>query len=90
MVKTYSIRVKGRVQGVFFRASAKDRADELEVIGFVRNEPDGSVYIEAQAEEDLLEDFLHWCRRGPEHARVESCDVVEIAWSDYKGFTISR
>jgi acylphosphatase len=51
MKKHFNIRISGRVQGVFFRASTKAKAEELGISGFVQNEPDGSVYIEAEGEE---------------------------------------
>jgi acylphosphatase len=90
MKKSYSIHVSGKVQGVFFRASTKDKADELSINGFVRNERDGSVYIEASGEEDQLNQFVAWCKHGPRAARVEKCDVKEIAVLDFVGFEIRR
>jgi acylphosphatase len=90
MIKTFSIRVSGEVQGVFFRASAKKQADGLNLTGKVRNERDGSVYIEAEGEEDQLEEFLHWCKRGPQHAKVDAIDVSEIDYKDFEGFVIER
>jgi acylphosphatase len=90
MVKHVNINVSGSVQGVFFRASAKARADELSVRGIVRNEPDGSVYIEAEAEEALLEEFIKWCHTGPPSATVTRCDVTPGAVSGYKDFSIRR
>ena len=68
----YSIRVTGKVQGVFYRASARAEAERLGLKGFVRNESDGSVYAEAEGEAEALELFLAWCRRGPPHARVDA------------------
>lgn len=91
MMKTFSVRVSGKVQGVFFRASARERAQSLGITGFVRNEPDGSVYIEAQGEEDALDEFLQWCHRGPANASVQKCEAVEIEHRDsFHGFEISR
>lgn len=90
MIKTYSVRVAGKVQGVFFRASTKQQADDLGLSGFVRNQPDGSVYVEVEGEEDQLEDFLHWCKRGPQHARVDSIDITEIDFKDFEGFDVRR
>ncbi len=72
-MKHVNIRVSGKVQGVFFRASTKEQADQLGVKGFARNEPNGDVYIEAEGEEDKLNLFLEWCARGPSKARVENC-----------------
>jgi acylphosphatase len=90
MKKGYSIHVSGKVQGVFFRASTKDKADELGVSGFVRNERNGSVYIEASGEEDQLNQFVAWCKHGPRAARVEKCDVKDIAVLNFVGFEIRR
>jgi acylphosphatase len=90
MVKSYSIRVFGKVQGVFFRASTEKKAKALGVNGIVRNERDGSVFIEAEAEEDVIEQFIHWCKRGPEHARVDSIDIAEIDYKGYLKFEVTR
>jgi acylphosphatase len=91
MIKSFSITVRGKVQGVFFRASAKEKADELDLKGFAKNEMDGSVYLEVQGDEDNLEDFIHWCQRGPTYARVEACDVTEIEYREgLKNFEIKR
>lgn len=77
MRKRMSLRVVGSVQGVFFRMSAKEVADRLGIAGFARNDDDGSVRIEAHGEEEALREFVAWCRRGPELARVHACDVLE-------------
>jgi acylphosphatase len=69
------IKVSGKVQGVYYRASAKEKADELGVCGFVRNEPNGDVYIEGEAPEEILYKFIKWCNLGPERAVVEKIDA---------------
>ncbi len=69
MRKRLTIRVFGRVQGVFFRASARDESRRLGVAGFARNEPDGSVSLEAEGEESAVERFVIWCHEGPEGHR---------------------
>ncbi len=69
-----NVKIYGRVQGVFFRHSAKQKAEELKIKGFVRNEPDGAVYIEAEGKENDLKQFLNWCRQGPDSAFVEKID----------------
>lgn len=76
MLLHYDIRVSGRVQGVFYRASARAEARRLGLKGFVRNEPDGDVYAEAEGEREALDAFVAWCRKGPEHARVEKVEVA--------------
>lgn len=90
MPKTYEIKVYGRVQGVNFRRSSAWRAKLLGVVGFVRNEPDGSVFIEAEGDEATLQKFLSWCRRGSFLARVDRIDVAEIPAREYSEFKIIR
>jgi acylphosphatase len=64
------IKIYGNVQGVGFRYEAKFTADKLGIKGFARNESDGTVYIEAEGDEDKLREFLEWCRKGPSLASV--------------------
>ena len=89
-MKHLSIRVSGKVQGVFFRASTKDRADELHIKGTVGNNADGSVSIEAEGEDENLNQFVDWCRHGPRNARVDRCDVKEATPKEFKSFVIER
>lgn len=81
-MRRITIRVYGRVQGVFFRHGARTRAEELGLRGWVRNEPDGSVSALAEGEEAALEGFLAWCREGPPLARV---DDVRVEWREATG-----
>lgn len=61
----YNIRVSGHVQGVGYRYASIRKARGFGIKGFVKNEPDGSVYIEAEADKQQLDKFLDWCRIGP-------------------------
>ncbi len=61
----------------------------LQVKGFVKNMYDGSVYIEAEAGERALDDFISWCRKGPDFARVERVETEEMPVKDDKMFDIS-
>jgi len=90
MQKHLDITVKGQVQGVFYRASTKAVADQLGVKGSVRNEPDGSVFIEAEAAPMLLDMFLDWCKEGPEHANVISVETHEGEMKNYRNFDVLR
>ena len=90
MIKHISLRITGKVQGVFFRASTKEEADKYFIKGLVRNERDGSVYIEAEGEEDVLKTFTEWCRRGPRTAIVDHCEVAEDNVKGFDEFIISR
>lgn len=85
-----SIHVIGKVQGVFFRASAKEKADELGIKGFVKNERDGSVYIEAEGEEALLKEFVRWCKHGPPRAVVFEVKIQEGELKNFSRFEIQR
>jgi len=75
MTERRTIRVFGHVQGVFFRQTAKEEAQRLGIAGFARNEPDGSVFIEAEGDPAALDEFIAWCRQGPPSARVERVEV---------------
>lgn len=71
------VTISGKVQGVFFRASAKEEAERLGLVGFVRNRVDGSVYAEVEGEEAAVEQFIMWCRQGPRLAKVENVHAQE-------------
>lgn len=86
----YSIKVIGLVQGVFFRASTQETARKLGINGWVRNEPDGSVQIEAEAPEVVIEDFLQWCNVGPENAEVTTVNFETKPLEGFSDFTIKR
>ena len=76
------LTIRGRVQGVFFRANTQKEAVRLGLTGWVRNTPDGGVEAEAEGGREALEAFVAWCRRGPEHAAV---DRLDAAWGPAEG-----
>ncbi|MGM0666955.1 MAG: acylphosphatase, partial [Bacteroidota bacterium] len=84
----YSIRVKGRVQGVGYRYSAVREARKHDIKGFVKNLPDGSVAIEAEGLQEQLDTFLLWCRKGPGTGYVESVDFYQLPPAGFKEFRI--
>ena len=84
----YDIRVYGKVQGVFFRASARAEANRLGLHGFVRNDEDGSVHAEAEGDRQGLDEFLAWCRKGPPHALVDRVDASAGEVRGYQGFHV--
>nr|WP_249665438.1 acylphosphatase [Mucilaginibacter sp. Bleaf8] len=90
MIKHLNITVKGKVQGVSYRVTTKAVADQLGIRGFVKNEPGGGVYIEAEAEPSLLEMFLDWCNEGPDRARVEAVDTAEGEVRNYRNFEVVK
>jgi len=90
---TVRLLIKGKVQGVFYRASAKAAAEKLHITGWVKNTPEGHVEALACGEEGDLRQFVEWCLKGPEHAMVS--DVIELekqseARTGLKGFAIVR
>jgi acylphosphatase len=91
MEKRYRLQIYGRVQGVWYRASAQRKAQELGLSGWVRNEADGSVSAEAQGPEEQLEAFVAWCRQGPPHAAVERVAIEKLAaLSSGQSFVVQR
>jgi acylphosphatase len=81
-LKQVQLFVRGRVQGVFFRASAQREAKRLGLTGWVRNRSDGSVEILAEGEEDQIKELIAWANRGPSAARVER---VDVRWRSFSG-----
>ena len=77
MVKQLHIIVTGRVHGVSYRYYVKNYAEQFGVKGFVKNLADGSVEIVAQAEDDVLEEFLEKCKKGPLLAKIKGFIVEE-------------
>ncbi|MEP1097727.1 MAG: acylphosphatase [Cyclobacteriaceae bacterium] len=65
------IQVLGKVQGVFYRATAKTKADDLRLVGWIRNEPDGSVVMEVQGDNARVSQMIEWCKEGPTFSRVD-------------------
>ena len=76
------ILISGRVQGVFYRASAAEEAGRLGLVGWVRNLAGGRVEAVAEGERETLRLFIDWCRKGPPMARVSG---VEEDWSEATG-----
>lgn len=74
---TQHIKLRGRVQGVFFRESLCRKAAELGVTGWVRNRADGSLEAMLQGEADAVKAAIEWAKRGPEYARVEAIEIAE-------------
>ena len=79
MFKKIHITISGKVQGVFYRMNAKNKADELGLVGWVKNTPDGKVEILAEGEEKNLKEFIKWCYNGSEGAKVNE---VKVEWEN--------
>jgi len=90
--KHYKIKVEGKVQGVWFRKYTNDKAQSLNLNGFVRNEPDGSVYIEVESDqEDKLNEFIQWLYQGSPLSKVDNVSILEgSSCQNFDGFVIQR
>jgi acylphosphatase len=82
------IQVYGRVQGVNFRYHTQMTATKFNIHGFVRNEYDGSVYIEAEGEDIDINNFIHYLCKGPVFSKVVDMKIIDNAIMNYKGFCI--
>lgn len=88
--KSINIVIKGKVQGVWFRVSTLEQAKRLELNGFVKNIKDGSVYVEAEGDSNKIEEFISWCKKGPENAVVEELIFSEQKSKDFTNFIIEK
>jgi acylphosphatase len=91
MKRRVSFKVRGRVQGVAYRASAREEAERLGVVGWVRNRPSGEVEGVVEGEASAVDAFLAWCADGPPGARVDQCDTEDQTFrGDFERFEIRR
>ena len=90
MMQTISITVSGKVQGVYYRQSTKERAIELNITGIVKNLRDGSVHIIATGTKKQLDELKNWCSKGPSRAVVENIEVKELPLQSFERFSIER
>ena len=87
-MKRVHVRIRGRVQGVFFRAEARARAESLGLAGWVRNADDGSVEGLFEGDAERVDSMVEWCRRGPGGARVEDVEVESEEPTGETGFHV--
>lgn len=87
---TVHLLIKGKVQGVFFRATAKEKADGLGLTGWVQNTEEGHVEAMATGTENQLNEFIAWCRQGPPRARVADVISNQKPEEHFDRFTVRR
>ncbi len=68
--------IEGKVQGVFYRASAKEKADSLGLGGYIRNLTNGSVEVIAEGKHEDINQLIEWCLTGPANARVTDIKIT--------------
>jgi acylphosphatase len=85
------LRIRGRVQGVFFRETARQQAVDLGLLGWVKNHPDGSVEAWVEGSPEGVRAFMDWSKRGPDGARVEEVQVEDCTetWA-FRDFRVLR
>ena len=88
-MKAIQARVTGQVQGVAFRWYTQERAQQLGVVGWVRNEVDGSVLVHAEGDDDAVDALVEWCRHGPPAARVRDLAARDAAVSGASSFEVT-
>jgi acylphosphatase len=86
----YNITVKGRVQGVAYRFNAQAQATRYDLNGFVKNLPNGDVYIEAEGEEENINNFISWCQTGPRLAEVSEVIAEQGDLRQFSSFELKR
>lgn len=83
------IIISGGVQGVFFRASTKQKAEQLGLTGWVRNTQDGNVEAIFEGEADKINEMIEWCRHGPTLSKVKNVEVKrQSPTNGFDGFSI--
>ena len=87
-MKRVRVRIRGRVQGVFFRAEARARAESLGLAGWIGNAEDGSVEAVFEGDEERVESMVDWCGRGPAGAKVDDVEVEPEEPTGETGFHV--
>ncbi|MDP4285628.1 MAG: acylphosphatase [Bacteroidota bacterium] len=86
-MKTVHLYITGKVQGVFFRAKAKEVAYKYEITGWIKNTANGKVEAMIYGQANKVDEFIEWCRIGPERAKVEEViisNLPEIKFDDFE------
>ncbi|MBA2250370.1 MAG: acylphosphatase [Chitinophagaceae bacterium] len=87
---TVHLLIKGKVQGVFFRASAKKEAARFGITGWIKNTDEGDVEARITASENELENFINWCKKGPDNATVNDVIITSKPPETFSGFVINK
>ena len=83
------VYVAGQVQGVFFRDSTREKAEQLGLTGWVKNLPDGRVEALFEGPSERIREMIRWCEQGPPHAEVEDVDTqFAVSEGDLTSFEV--
>ena len=89
-MKAVKVIIYGKVQGVGFRNFVFLHAKKLNIRGYIKNNPDGTVEAVFEGDEDNINKMIELCKRGPERARVDKIDIKDIEINNYQDFKIIR
>ena len=89
-MKTAYLKISGKVQGVFFRAEAREIAEANKISGWIRNTDDDEVEACITGDEKAVEEFILWCKKGPDRARVENVLVNYTPVEKFNKFEVIR
>lgn len=89
-MKTYHLLISGKVQGVFYRASAKRVAGENGIYGWIKNTPEGFVEAVITGDATLIDTFIKWCKSGPKGAQVDNVVITNQDFLEFDDFKIIR
>lgn len=87
---TVHLLIKGKVQGVFYRATAKEVAEKLGLAGWVKNTKDGDVEAVATGTDEKIRQFINWCRQGPSKAIVTDIQITSTEEELFEDFKVVR
>lgn len=87
---TVYLLIKGKVQGVFYRATAKEEADRLRLTGWVKNTKEGHVEAVVSGRQEAIDQFIAWCKKGPRKAEVTAVDVTLLPEETFARFSVIR
>ncbi len=87
---TQHLLIKGKVQGVFFRATAREVAEKIGLTGWVKNTPTGDVEATVSGTDEQVDKFRSWCESGPERAKVEKVIAEKVPEKSFEKFTVIR
>jgi acylphosphatase len=90
LMPTVHLTIKGKVQGVFYRASAREMAEKFCITGWIKNTVEGNVEALVSGSQHSLDSFINWCWQGPSRSRVESVEVKKMEEKTFNDFQVIR
>lgn len=87
---TVHLEIKGKVQGVFFRATARRIAEKNNLKGWIKNKTNGNVEAVVTGKKEDVDIFIEWCREGPEKAIVDEVKITHLEETVFKEFNVEN